>query len=786
MKKFFSLHLFMLMFLLISGNLFAQYKLNEGFEGATFPPAGWSTKVVVAGSGAWARSTATPHTGLADAVSNFTTAGADNYLVTKRFTPGAGDSLVFWMAQVFTAVYADSLDIKVSTTDSLNFPTLLLHLRDGVDYPLPAGTYKRFAVSLNAYAGMTVWVAFRHVDLDGDDVRLDDITVGTAIANDVAVTGIIQPAGQVALNSGLIAPKATIANLGTANQLTPFNVTCKITPGTYTSTKTDTVSAGSSNVVTFDSTFNPTDTGVYTITVYTSLASDGNRSNDTLRNTFHIFNADYGLLESTCPYYFATSQAPSNVSHPTYCWKDTTNSKSLIVNGVVASGLVLTGTLDDGYFKLRVKDLVGGDSTKQIRFCGTCYDSIFPSTNGIIGLVNNAGLTSFSPVTTNTYPAVYPFWRDMDWRFVGAGGAPNNRMSVKVSGTQLIVTYAHSQFYNLGVIGPDYISFQVCFELVSGCASNSNIRFSYADTTGGKTSASVITKYIGSNANNATTNLGTHLVALGTPATAVYRYQNPTGTTIRPLYTSSNTSLAVEFGSNPSTLKKCDCRTLLICLALEGLQNNPAPRVRDTVTITIKNASTAPYATVESYKVFLDSATESGYSYGRKYVQFTLAELGTAYYIVVQHRNSIRTWSRSGGETFGSDTLGFDFTTSVTKAFGSNMTVVHGAASMYTGDVNQDGCVDVSDIIAIYNDASNFVSGDYIITDLNYDGAVDLSDIVLAYNNSSNFVCEVAPPGATSPFVINKPEVKESPGIMVPYPFAIDKEKYFRKLQNAK
>lgn len=60
-------------------------------------------------------------------------------------------------------------------------------------------------------------------------------------------------------------------------------------------------------------------------------------------------------------------------------------------------------------------------------------------------------------------------------------------------------------------------------------------------------------------------------------------------------------------------------------------------------------------------------------------------------------------------------------------------------AFLYTGDVNQDGIVDLTDLVAIYNDGSNFVTG-YVLTDLNCNSIVDLTDLLFAYNNSSIFV----------------------------------------------
>jgi hypothetical protein len=59
--------------------------IDEGFEGATFPPAGWS-KGVLAGSPEWDRSTSSPHNGLAAAYTEFGPFGtlSQIYLVTPR------------------------------------------------------------------------------------------------------------------------------------------------------------------------------------------------------------------------------------------------------------------------------------------------------------------------------------------------------------------------------------------------------------------------------------------------------------------------------------------------------------------------------------------------------------------------------------------------------------------------------------------------------------------------------------------------------------------------------
>jgi len=63
---------------------------------------------------------------------------------------------------------------------------------------------------------------------------------------------------------------------------------------------------------------------------------------------------------------------------------------------------------------------------------------------------------------------------------------------------------------------------------------------------------------------------------------------------------------------------------------------------------------------------------------------------------------------------------------------------------IYSGDVDQDGTVDLADGTLIDNDAFNFGSG-YLQSDVNGDGLVDLSDAIYADNNAANFVIAVTP-----------------------------------------
>ena len=119
---------------------------------------------------------------------------------------------------------------------------------------------------------------------------------------------------------------------------------------------------------------------------------------------------------------------------------------------------------------------------------------------------------------------------------------------------------------------------------------------------------------------------------------------------------------------------------------------------------------------------------------------------GTNYYLVTKHRNSLETWS-SSTLLFAGNSLTYDFTPAVTQAFGNNMKQVDFSPvrfGIYSGDVNQDGIVDASDISLVDNDALNALSG-YEPSDLNGDDFVDASDLEIVDNTAFTAVSVIAP-----------------------------------------
>ncbi|HAY32867.1 MAG TPA: SBBP repeat-containing protein [Ignavibacteria bacterium] len=178
-----------------------------------------------------------------------------------------------------------------------------------------------------------------------------------------------------------------------------------------------------------------------------------------------------------------------------------------------------------------------------------------------------------------------------------------------------------------------------------------------------------------------------------------------------------------------------------INLLIQGFYNEAANiMTEDTARFYLRNAS-PPYAIIDSALVFPEY--DGLYAFSFKNGSFM-----TNYYISVKHRNSIETWTAGTVSFLTYGLIYYDFTTDASKAFGGNQIKVDDFPeinyALYSGDVNQDGVVDIGDGSLIDNDAFNFASG-YLPTDLNGDSIIDLADGVFTDNNGFNFVSKITP-----------------------------------------
>ena len=152
---------------------------------------------------------------------------------------------------------------------------------------------------------------------------------------------------------------------------------------------------------------------------------------------------------------------------------------------------------------------------------------------------------------------------------------------------------------------------------------------------------------------------------------------------------------------------------------------------RDTFTVYLRNTA-SPYSKVDSAKSVVDSVNFTGS------FTFPNAPAGT-YYIAAKHFNTLETWSKAGGAAMILNYVTFyDFTFAASQAYGSNQKLKGSKYCAYSGDVNQDGITDASDLIKVYNDSYTGLTGSYLKTDLNGDNITDVTDLGVLDNNVYN------------------------------------------------
>ena len=182
-------------------------------------------------------------------------------------------------------------------------------------------------------------------------------------------------------------------------------------------------------------------------------------------------------------------------------------------------------------------------------------------------------------------------------------------------------------------------------------------------------------------------------------------------------------------------------KNLFLFGAIQGLYEPVLnTEVQDTIKVYLRN-STSPFARVDSSKNIL-----LGPGTGQQFI-FRNAQNGIPYFIEVTHRNALATWS-AAPVTFVNSDASIAFSVDASYAFGNNQIQVdntpYNVFAFYSGDVNQDGFIDLTDVISISNAANIFLTG-YVVTDLTGNNVVDLTDVVMAYNNSVNFVNVIKP-----------------------------------------
>ncbi|MBK6772324.1 MAG: hypothetical protein IPG78_09390 [Ignavibacteria bacterium] len=199
----------------------------------------------------------------------------------------------------------------------------------------------------------------------------------------------------------------------------------------------------------------------------------------------------------------------------------------------------------------------------------------------------------------------------------------------------------------------------------------------------------------------------------------------------------NNDSCLTFWPAYSSVYSSCGCNAINVAFRayIQGLYDpvNNTPKY-DYSTLYLRQ-TIPPYAKVDS-----------AFGYNATLFSFHNASPGL-YYISMNHRNSIETWYKQPHNFVSPGTNTLILFQNAANAYGSNQVQVDDTPltfAIYSGDVNQDGTIDASDLSDTDNDSFVGLSG-YVNTDVTGDDFVDAADVSIVDNNAFNAVSVVRP-----------------------------------------
>ncbi len=203
---------------------------------------------------------------------------ADDWMVTPKITVPAGGNLS-WNAIAYDGNFADGYEVLISTTDSLvgSFTTVLFSV------PAENSVWTARNVSLSAYAGQDVFIAFRNNSNDKFLLAIDDIEIFQPDPYEIGVTNISEPNNDsgcmLTANENVT---INIENFGADSIIGGFDVYYSINGNTpVVENITDTLLPGTNMDYTFTAAADMSNYQTYDIKAYTAYPQDNDQSNDT-------------------------------------------------------------------------------------------------------------------------------------------------------------------------------------------------------------------------------------------------------------------------------------------------------------------------------------------------------------------------------------------------------------------------------------------------------------------------------------------------------------------------
>ncbi len=414
--------------------------LTEGFESSTFPPEGWCMfgwDEGVEVDDPWQRSDFNPHGGGWCARTKYDMSGGTDYwLVSKRIDLSGYDIITLKFYHI--PKYNDNANyLKITTqADSMDTSayTILHTFYDkGTDWEL-------FEIDLSDYAGCTIFIAWNaKEENDYEYWYLDDITIiaETSLTHDIKMVSIISPPKFVMEQTPYI-PRAKIKNIGKNTET--FKIFCKVDSSGHTifkdSVQVNNLKPDSTKVVNFSSWTPASDGNTYTLTFYTALSNDGDKSDDTL--TLSVKVVKRLPVEAINPLHWPSFMRDiANTGRTDCVGPDTIESyASYSTGGAIHSSPVIDsdGTVyfgsDDGYLYAMHPDLSGykwryetpGEAIRSTPAIDTNGNIYFGSNDNYFYSLDSNGNFRWRHLLANLYNVVHPAVIGDDQKiYIGAG-----------------------------------------------------------------------------------------------------------------------------------------------------------------------------------------------------------------------------------------------------------------------------------------------------------------------------------------------------------------------------
>lgn len=154
---------------------------------------------------------------------------ADDWMWTPAISGIAATSVLRWNAVTYDPTYPDGYEVRIMTMSSTpSGPTggtgvlgnQVTNSTQLFSIAAENNTWTTRSVNLAAFAGQTVWIAFRNTSNDKFILVIDDVIVENIVNYDASITAItpVSEYSKIPINQNPILPlKATISNLGVQN-----------------------------------------------------------------------------------------------------------------------------------------------------------------------------------------------------------------------------------------------------------------------------------------------------------------------------------------------------------------------------------------------------------------------------------------------------------------------------------------------------------------------------------------------------------------------------------------